>query len=75
MSYETELAGDVVISCIGGQPGQVSTIDVTLTLNVPAASAVRAGLSEALVLLNEPATTQPGINAFRAAESGTAATC
>lgn len=73
-----ELVGDLVVACFGGQAGQNLTVDLTLTLNVPVTSPVRSGSSDALVLINEPNTSdhpalQPGVNVFRAAGSGTAA--
>jgi hypothetical protein len=72
---KAELVGDIIVSCNGGVAGQQHTLNIQLSLNTNITSPVRGGLSDALVLVNEPAAPiQPGINAFRATVSGNVAT-
>jgi hypothetical protein len=66
------LLSDLHFSCTGaGQQGDTVLVDFTLALNLPVTSPVRGGMSDALLLVNEPNTEygaplQPGVNMFRA---------
>jgi hypothetical protein len=61
----TELIGDVTLSCTGGSPTasgvEVPTADIQITLNTAVTSRIYpSGLSEALLLVDEPGPGLPG---------------
>ena len=58
----TELTGDIVIGCTGGNPGQAMTANFQLFLNTNITSRlIGGGLTEALLMVDEPGA--PRLNA------------
>lgn len=50
----TELVGDIVIVCTGGNPGEASAVNLQLFLNTPITSRIVSGKSEALLIVEAP---------------------
>jgi hypothetical protein len=67
-----DLSGDVVLSCTGTSPAGGITGNLTLFLNTNVTSRVLGGVSEALLLIDEPASgaQTPGTNLFQGTISG-----
>ena len=63
----TELAGDIVVFCTGGTPvpagNALPQADFTISLNVPVTSRILGapGLSEALLIVDEPGSGLPNV--------------
>jgi hypothetical protein len=58
----TELVGDIVIVCTGGNPSQAFTANFQLFLNTNVTSRLIGGTSEALLMIDEPGAPRVDIN-------------
>jgi len=69
----TELVGDIVIICTGGNPGQALTANFQLFLNTNVTSRLLGSTSEALLMIDEPGT--PRVNSDGTPSTATTPFC